>query len=290
MKPARFDYHAPATLDEAVRLLAEHGDEAKLLAGGQSLVPMMNLRLAQPSVVIDLNRVSEMAYLRPDGEGRIALGAMSRHHSVATSDLLRDRCPLLASAAARIGYPAIRYRGTLGGSLAHADPVAEMPCVALTLGAELVAIGPGGERVIPADDFFLTYFTTALEPDELLREIRFPAISPGEGWSFHESARKTGDFAIVAVAAQVRVGDGVIEQARLGIAGISDRPVRAADAEQALAGQPLEIPLDEAADRAAATVDSASDIHASADFRRRLVAVLTRRALEDALTMAGGVR
>jgi carbon-monoxide dehydrogenase medium subunit len=290
VKPARFDYHAPVTLDEAVGLLAEHGDDAKLLAGGQSLVPMMNLRLAQPAVVIDLNRVPELAYLRPSGEDAVAVGAMTRHASVAASDLLAERCPLLGAAAARIGYPAIRHRGTLGGSLAHADPVAEMPCIALTLDAELLATGPAGDRVIPAADFFQTYFTTALAPNELLREIRYPTLGTSEGWGFHESVRKTGDFAIVAVAALVRMADGVIEQARLGIAGVSDRPVRAADAEQRLAGEPLEAVLDEAADRAAATVDAASDIHASADFRRDLVRVLTRRALRDAVAMAAGAK
>lgn len=285
MKPARFDYYAPRSLPEAVELLERHGEEAKLLAGGQSLVPMMNLRLAQPSVLIDLNRVEGLAYIRP-GDEQVAIGAMTRHHEVAGSDLLRQHCGLLATAAGQIGYPAIRHRGTLGGSLAHADPVSEMPCVAVALDAELTAIGPGGERVIRAADFFQTYFTTALAPDELLREIRFPALGRDEGWGFHESVRKTGDFATVAVAARVRMADGAIVTGGIGIAGVADRPVRAAAAEAALSRGGLSSGLDEVAELAAATVEEVSDIHASAEFRRRIVRVLVRRALEDAMTMA----
>ncbi len=290
MKPARFDYYAPRSLSEAVELLGRHGEEAKLLAGGQSLVPMMNLRLAQPSVLIDLNRVEGLAYIRP-GEEQFAIGAMTRHHEVAGSDLLRQRCGLLATAAGRIGYPAIRHRGTLGGSLAHADPVSEMPCVAVALDAELAVIGPGGERVIRAADFFETYFITALAPDELLREIRFPALAPNEGWGFHEAVRKTGDFATVAVAARVRMADQAIETSGIGIAGVADRPVRAAAAEAALTRGGASTSLDEVAELVAATVEEVSDIHASAEFRRRVVRVLVRRAIEDAMTMARqGVR
>jgi carbon-monoxide dehydrogenase medium subunit len=290
VKPARFSYRAPSSLAEAVEILAEHGEDAKVLAGGQSLVPLMNLRLAQPSVLVDLNRVPGLAYLRPAADGGVAVGAMTRHAAVAASELLAERCGLLASAASRIGYPAIRNRGTLGGSLAHADPVAEMPCVALTLDAELVAVGPSGERVIAALDFFDTYFTTALAPDELLREIRYPALGPGEGWGFRESVRKTGDFAIVAVAAHLRVADGVVERARVGLAGIADRPVRVTAAEQAIAGQPLEAAIEAAAEHAAEAVEAASDIHASTAFRRHLARVLTRRALEDAQAMAEAPR
>jgi carbon-monoxide dehydrogenase medium subunit len=290
VKPARFSYRAPSSLAEAVEILAEHGEDAKVLAGGQSLVPLMNLRLAQPSVLVDLNRVPGLAYLRPAADGGVAVGAMTRHAAVAASELLAERCGLLASAASRIGYPAIRNRGTLGGSLAHADPVAEMPCVALTLDAELVAVGPSGERVIAALDFFDTYFTTALAPDELLREIRYPALGPGEGWGFRESVRKTGDFAIVAVAAHLRVADGVVERARVGLAGIADRPVRVTAAEQAIAGQPLEAAIEAATEHAAQAVEAASDIHASTAFRRHLARVLTRRALEDAQAMAEAPR
>ncbi len=287
MKPARFDYFAPTSLPEVVALLRAHGEDAKLLAGGQSLVPLMNLRLAQPAVVIDLNRVAGMAYVRADEDGRIAIGAMTRHDEVASSPLIRERCPLLADAAVRIGFPAIRHRGTLGGSLSHADPVSEMPCVALALGAQLVAAGPDGDRTIPADEFFQTYFTTALEPAEVLREIRYPSTGNGEGWGFHESVRKTGDFAIVAVAVHLRTAAEGGAVARIAVAGVADRPVRASAAEALVAERGDEQALDEAAEAAAAECDEApTDIHASAEFRRRMVRVLTRRALGDALAVA----
>jgi len=215
---------------------------------------------------------------------------MTRHDAVATLDLVRERCPLLADAASRIGYPAIRHRGTLGGSLAHADPVAEMPLIAVTLDAELVAVGPTGERVITAEEFFRSYFTTALGPDELLREVRFPAVASGQGWGFHESSRKVGDFAVVAAAAQVRVDGGVLASARIGLGGVADRPVRASEAEAALAGRPLgegfEAALDDAAELATRAVESTSDVHASEAFRRRLVRVLARRAVADAVARA----
>ncbi len=286
MKPARFDYYAPTSLPEAVGLLQAHGDDAKLLAGGQSLVPLMNLRLAQPSVIIDLNGVEGLSYVRALGDGQVAIGAMTRHHDVATAPLVRERCPLLADAAGRIGFPAIRHRGTLGGSLSHADPVSEMPCVAVTLDAELVASGPAGDRVIGAADFFETYFTTALAPDEVLREIRYPAMGAEEGWGFHESVRKTGDFAIVAVATWLRLEEGRIAAARIGIAGVADRPARATAAEEALIGRGSDALVEAAAAAEGGVEEAPSDIHASADFRRRIVGVLARRALEDAMTMA----
>jgi len=288
MKPARFDYYTPRSLSEAIELLGRHGDEAKLLAGGQSLVPMMNLRLAQPAILIDLNHVEGLAYIRPDHD-RVAIGAMTRHHEVAGSDVLRERCGLLSTAAGLIGYPAIRHRGTLGGSLAHADPVSEMPCVAMTLDAELVAVGPAGERVIGAGEFFQTYFTTALAPDEVLREVRVPVLGAGDGWGFHESARKTGDFATVAVAVHLRVTGDAVVTTRIGIAGVADRPVRAGAAESAMSSGD-DVNLEEVAGQAVATVEEVSDIHASAEYRRRVVPVLVRRALDDALAMARGGR
>jgi carbon-monoxide dehydrogenase medium subunit len=215
---------------------------------------------------------------------------MTHHADVAASPLLRERCPLLVAAAGKIGYPAIRHRGTLGGSLAHADPVSEMPCIAVTLDAELVARGPAGDRIIAATAFFETYFTTTLAPDEILREIRFPAIGANEGWGFHESVRKTGDFATVAVGVRIAVERGAIVRAAIGIAGVADRPVRAAAAESAMTSGGPSANLDEVADLAAATVEEVSDIHASAEFRRRIVRVLVRRALADALAMAQGER
>jgi aerobic carbon-monoxide dehydrogenase medium subunit len=268
MKPAPFRYFAPDTVDEAVALLAEHGDDAKVLAGGQSLVPLMNLRLAQPAVLVDVNGIADLAHVRDD-DGHLAIGALTRHHAVASS-----AHPLLAAAASCIGYPAIRRRGTLGGSVAHADPVAEMPCIALTLDAELVAAGPGGRRTIPAREFFLGYFTTALAPDELLVELRFPAGTAG--WAFQEFARRSGDFAIAAVAASVSVAKGAIADARIGIAGVADTPLRAEAAEAALGdGGSIE-------DARAAVEGLVED-----RYRRHVAGTLATRALTEALERAG---
>lgn len=255
MKPSRFDYHAPTTLDECIALLGRYGDDAKLLAGGQSLVPMMNLRLAVPEVVIDLNRVAGLASVRRDGD-TLVVGAATRHHDVAMSASVREAVPLLAEAAAQIGYPAIRFRGTIGGSLAHADPVSEMPCVAVAVDAQLVLRSPRGLRTVPAGEFFVTHFTSVLEPDELLVEVRFPVMPAGAGWAFVEFARKTGDFAVAAVAAQLLLdSDGRIATACLGLAGVGERPLRAVDAERLLAGAaPGEQAVAVAGEQVAATV------------------------------------
>jgi carbon-monoxide dehydrogenase medium subunit len=282
VKPSRFEYFAPSTVDECVALLSEHGEDAKLLAGGQSLVPLMNLRLAAPEVLIDLNGVAELEAVREDGD-RLVVGAMTRHRDVAGSAAVRAACPLLACAAGLIGYPAIRNRGTIGGSIVHGDPASEMPCVALTLDAELVAIGPAGRRTIAARDFFLSHFTTSLEPEELLLEIRYPRRAEGDGWEFVEFSRKSGDFAVAAVAAEVRRRDGRVEQARLGVAGVGERPWRAAAAEERLASADLtpeliERAAQDAGEQAAAATDG---------YRGHVVATLTRRALEAATTTEG---
>jgi carbon-monoxide dehydrogenase medium subunit len=278
MKPSRFDYFAPSTVDECVALLAEHGEDAKLLAGGQSLVPLMNLRLAAPEVLIDLNRVAELEYVRVEGD-RLAVGAMTRHREVAASDTGRAACPLLAHAAGLIGYPAIRNRGTIGGSIAHADPASEMPCVALTLDAELVVAGRAGRRSIAARDMFLSHFTTSLEPDEVLVEIRYPRHGEGDGWQFVEFSRKNGDFAVAAVAVVLRRGGG----ARIGVAGVGDRPWRATAAEERLAAGELTGALIEHAARDAGEQAAA----ASDGYRAHVVATLTRRALGRATTTEG---
>jgi carbon-monoxide dehydrogenase medium subunit len=282
VKPSRFTYFAPSTLDECVGLLAEHGEDAKLLAGGQSLVPLMNLRLAAPEVLIDLNGIAELQGVREDGD-RIAIGAMTRHREVAESPVVRSACPLLARAAGLIGYPAIRNRGTLGGSIVHADPASEMPCVALTLDAELVVAGPAGRRTFAADDFFVTHFTTALEPDELLVEIRYPRRADGDGWDFVEFSRKNGDFAVAAVAVEVRRRDGRLERARVGVAGVGERPWRATAAEQRLTADELTPAL-----IARAALDAGEQAEAETDgYRGHVVATLTRRALEAATTTEG---
>jgi carbon-monoxide dehydrogenase medium subunit len=284
VKPSRFEYFAPSTLDECVGLLAQHGEDAKLLAGGQSLVPLMNLRLAAPEVVIDLNRVKELARIGEEGD-QLVVGAMTRHRDVATAPAVRDACPLLARAAGLIGYPAIRNRGTIGGSIAHGDPASEMPCVALTLDAEIVVLGPAGRRTIAARDFFISHFTTALEPDEVLVEIRYPRHASGDGWAFVEFSRKSGDFAVAAVAVDVRRSNGRLERARVGVAGVGERPWRASAAEERLGAAELTAEAIEQAAQDAGT--QAADV--ADGYRRHVVATLTRRALEEATT-SGGLR
>jgi len=281
MKPAPFRYLAPTGVEEAVELLREHGAGAKLLAGGQSLVPLMNLRLAQPSVLVDLNRVPGLRAIA-ERDGRVVVGAMARHRDVASDPIVGARCPILAHAAARIGYPAIRNRGTIGGSLAHADPVAEMPCVALALDAELVAVGPAGERVIPASAFFEGLFQSALAPTEVLTEIRFPVLDSNERWGFEEFARKTGDYAICASAVRVHVAKGVVERARIALAGVADRPVRATAAERLLVGRPPDTRSRAEtveAVRSAVENDGGREV---GGYRAHLAGVLTGRALASA--------
>jgi aerobic carbon-monoxide dehydrogenase medium subunit len=277
VKPSPFKYFAPTTVDECLALLAEHGDDAKLLAGGQSLVPLMNLRLAAPEVVIDLNAVADLAGARIEGD-RLVVGAMTRHRDVAGADVIGRAAPMLAHAAAMIGYPAIRNRGTLGGSLVHADATAEMPCVALTLDAELVVAGPDGRRTISAADFFVSHFMTTIEPSELLVEVRFDARA--DGWEFLEFSRKSGDFAVAAVAVDILRGNGRVERVRIGVAGVGDRPWRAERAEAAVhAGEPFEEAAAGAGEQAAAISDG---------YRSHVVATLTRRALETAMNVNGG--
>jgi len=280
MKPPAFRYFAPSTLEEALELRAEHGSDSALLAGGQSLVPLLNLRLAFPAVVIDLGRLRELSGIRA-ADGGLAVGAMTRQREVERSDLVREHVPLVAEAVRQIGHPTIRNRGTIGGSLAHADPAAELPAAALALGAELVVRSTSGERAIPADGFFRSYLTTALEPDELLVEVRLPAVTGGS--SFHEVARRHGDFALVGAAAIVDVSGAAIRDARLVLMGVGPRPVRAATAEAMLRNvQPSEAAFAKAAAEAVAGLEPTSDIHATADYRRRVAAVLARRALMEA--------
>jgi carbon-monoxide dehydrogenase medium subunit len=288
VKPSRFTYLAPTTLDEVARVLDEHGDDAKVLAGGQSLVPMLNLRLAAPEVLVDLNRVPGLDYIRLDGDA-LAIGAMTRHRTVVASPLVHERLPLLARAASVIGYPAIRNRGTFGGSVAHADPVAEMPCIALTLDAELVAHGPRGRRTIAARDFFVGYFTTALEPEEILVEVRLPLPAGAGGWGFNEFSRKSGDFALAAAAVDLRISDGVIGQARIGLAGVADRPVRAERAQALLLGRPATADDELLAQVSEAVLDGDISDPARAASNRR-AGVIAARAVQEAITRCGEPR
>jgi carbon-monoxide dehydrogenase medium subunit len=286
MKLPDFEYEAPTTLAEAVGLLAEHQDEASVLAGGQSLIPLMALRLARPPVLVDINGLSELSGVSVSG-GWVAVGAMTREYVAEASETVTESAPLLAAALPLIGHEAIRSRGTIGGSLAHADPAAELPAVARALDAEFVVRSQSGERVIPAAEWFEGYLATARRPDEILVEVRFPAAGPGTGASFQEVARRHGDFAMVGLAASLTLADGVVSDARLAFSGIADVPVRAAEAEAFLVGQEPSAQLfEEAARRATADIDPPADLHGSAEYRKKVAAALVRRGLRAAADSA----
>jgi CO/xanthine dehydrogenase FAD-binding subunit len=287
MKLPHVDYAAPKTVSEAVDLLAEHQDQASVLAGGQSLIPLLALRLAHPAVLIDINGIAELSGVSATN-GWVAIGAMTREYVAEESGTVADTVPLLAAALPLIGHEAIRSRGTVGGSLAHADPAAELPAVARALDAEFAVRGPSGERLVPAAEWFEGYLTTSRRPDELLTEVRFPAAGPGTGASFEEVARRHGDFAIVGLAASLTFSAGVISDARLAFAGLSDVPVRATDAEDLLAGErPSAELFDAAARRATDDIDPPADLHGSAEYRRKVAAALVRRGLRAAAGNAG---
>ncbi|MBI3370309.1 MAG: xanthine dehydrogenase family protein subunit M [Betaproteobacteria bacterium] len=287
MKPAPFRYHSPGTLDEALALLAEHGAGAKVLAGGQSLGPMMNMRLAQPDALVDINAIAGLDYVR-EHEKTIEIGALTRHHAIATSPLVRAACPLLAEAARQIGHYAIRQRGTIGGSLAHADPAAQFPLACATLGAEITAAGAGRTRTIAASEFFLSLMSTALEPEEIIVSVTLPKAPTSEGQAYVQFSRRRGDFAIVALAATVRPdAGGHIDQVRLGVGGATDRPMVLAELADCTRGEKADsgwaARLAKAAYDAVAPIDTP---RVPAEFRRELVHVLTRRVLVTALERA----
>src|SRR5215469_15122292 len=282
MKLPEVEYEAPATAADAIDLLAEHQDEASVLAGGQSLIPLLALRLARPAILIDINGLAELSGVSAT-DGWVAVGAMTREYVAEESAVIAGSVPLLAAALPQIGHEAIRSRGTIGGSLAHADPSAELPAVALALDAEFVVHGASGERVIPAAEWFEGFLSTSRRADELLVEVRFPAATQGTGVAFQEVARRHGDFAIVGLAASLTLTDGAISDARLAFAGIADVPVRAADAEDLLAGErPSAELLEEAARRATADIDPPADLNGSPEYRKKVAATLVRRALRAA--------
>jgi carbon-monoxide dehydrogenase medium subunit len=264
--PAQFDYIAAESERHAIGLLAEHGDDAKVLAGGHSLLPMMKLRLATPGLLIDIGGLDELAGVSLDGDA-LVVGATTRHADLAASELARTEAPLLAYAASQVGDPQIRHRGTIGGSLSHADPSADLPMAVVALGGSVVLQGPAGTRVVGADDFFQGYFETALAPDELLTAIRVPR-RPGVPWGYQKFVRRANDWAIVGVAAI----DG-----RIALANMGPRPLRATAAEEALAAGASPA---QAADLAADGTSPGEDIHADREYRRHLARVLTRRALD----------
>ena len=292
MKPAPFKYYAPTTVEEALAHLAEYGYDAKVLAGGQSLIPTMNFRLAQPVVLVDLNNVSELFYINPDGDGGLRMGAMTRQVQVEYDPLVAERAPLFHGAMPSIGFRQTRNRGTIGGSLAHADPAAELSAVTVALGARFQLRGQAGERWVPATEFFLGPFFTALDVGELLVEIELPPMPPCSGWCFEEITRRHHDFAMAGVAVLVTLDANKkqCEQAKVVLFSVGDGPVEARQAAEVLKGQS---PTPEAILAAAETaanddIDPGGDIHASAEYRRNLAKVLSRQALTQAFDRARG--
>ncbi len=284
MKPAPFEYLAPRSLDEALAALRERMPDGKILAGGQSLMPLLNMRLARPKVLVDLNAISGLDEVRETSEG-IAIGAMARQSRVERSPTVRQRCPVLAEAIRHIGHVAIRHRGTVGGSLAHADPAAELPALALALDAKFKTAQSERSRLIPAAEFYTDFLTTALEPDEILREMVFPVLPPSAGYAVEEIARRHGDFAIAGVAAVVDLDDaGNIAAARIALFGVAPTPARARAAERSLIGQQ---PSDNAFRDAAALIeevlDPPADLRASSAYRKHAAKILTARALKRAV-------
>lgn len=289
MKPAAFEYHRPESVGEALHLLADIGDEGKILAGGQSLIPVMNFRLAQPAVLIDVNRLTELDHVSEEADGTLRLGAMVRQARLEREAAVARRSPLLAEAIPHVAHPQIRNRGTVGGSLAHADPAAELPAVMVALDARFRLARAGGERWVAAGDFYRGLFTTALEADEMLVEVEIPPRPGDAGACFLETSRRHGDYAMAGVAVRTTVdGDGRLGQSRLVFLSVGDVPVEVA-AGQVTAGEPPSEELFASVARAAAAeLDTVADIHASAEYRRHLAEVLARRALAKAAQRAAG--
>ncbi len=288
MKPAPFSYVAVESLDRALAVKAEHGDDARFLAGGQSLVPAMNFRLAQPAVVVDINPLAELDFVRAAGAGGLRIGALTRGRTLERDPLVADRQPLVHEAMPHVAHPQIRNRGTLGGNLAHADPASELPALMLALDARLRATSARGERWIEAREFFRGVLTTALRADELLAEVELPALPPRAGTCFMEVARRRGDYAMLGVAAVIALGeDGRCTDARLAYCNAGETPVSAAKAAQALVGGRLgDAEIRDAAAAAQREIDPPGNVHATAAFQRHLAAVLTERTLRTALARA----
>jgi carbon-monoxide dehydrogenase medium subunit len=292
VKPAWFDYYAPRTLEDALHILGDAGQDGRVLAGGQSLVPMLNCRIISPAVIVDINRIEALNRLHADADD-LTVGALVRHADLLRSTQVREGWPLLAEATTQVAHPAIRNRGTVCGSVSHNDPAAEHPGVLVALGGRVVIAGGAGRRELSAEQFFAGTLSTALEPGEMVVELRYPRPPAGTGAAFVEFARRLGDFAIAGVAAMLTVRAGVCEQARLTIVGMGEGPFRAHAAEAALAARRIapkghREAFAAAAERVAAAVEPADDVHASAAYRRHLAGVLTVRALETALARAGG--
>jgi len=286
MFPANFDYIAAKSLDEAVSLLAKHKDDAKLLAGGHSLLPAMKLRFAQPSLLIDISKIKDLSYIREES-GQVHIGSMTTHFQIETSDLLRRICPILPEAAKQLGDLQVRNKGTVGGSLAHADQAADWPAVIIALNAELVAVGPKGERVIKADQFFVELMTTALDPTEVLKEIRFASPKGKVGQAYIKHRHPASGFAVVGIAVNLTAEGSKCGSCSIGVTGVSPKPYRAGSVERALKGASLDAKtIAAAAEHVAEGVGTNSDLYATGEYRKHLAQVYTRRALETAASRA----
>lgn len=289
MIPRSFEYYSPRTLDEAIALLQKHGPDAKLLSGGQSLIPMMKLRLVSPEYIVDINRIPDLDYISEDG-GQLKIGALAREHEIESSDVVKKRLPILSDTAKVIADPLVRSQATICGNLAHGDPANDHPATMLALGASVVATGPKGKREIAIEDFFPALFTTALEPEEILTEIRIPFPPPRSGGAYLKLERKVGDFATAGVAVQLTLDDsGTCTRAGIGLTNVGLTPIKAKQTEAFLAGKKLDdAAIQKAAEIAASESQPMDDIRGSADYKRDLVRVLTERALATAVSRAKG--
>ncbi len=281
MIPVAFDYEVAESVDHAIQLLGQYGEDSKLIAGGHSLIPIMRLRLAAPSVLIDLDRLENLRYVRDEGD-HLAIGALTRHRDVHNNELVQEHCGIVGYTAGLLGDPSVQHRGTIGGTLAHGDPAGDMPAVISALEGTLVVQGPNGERTVPASDFFQDYLFTDLEPDEVVTEVRVPKLDQNTGWSYKKFSRRSQDWAIVGVAAVVEKSNGNIDSARIGLTSMGSTPIRASTVEEALSGASPD-GIAEAAESAAEGTAPSSDDAASAEFRKHLARVWTRRAVEEAL-------
>ena len=289
MKPPKFEYLRPASIQEAVAALAAAGEDGKILAGGQSLVPMLNFRLLNPSVLIDINRIPGLGEIQEQPDGGLRIGALTRHHALETSEVVQRLYPVLHAAMQQVAHLAIRNRGTIGGSITHADPAAELPMLMKLLDARITLISSKGTRIVEAEDFFLGPLTSEVEENELVTEINLPPLPQGAGWAFEEVARRAGDFALAAVGVVMHVAQGKVVEARIGVMGVADTPMRINDAETILYNQSCDqVTLDEVVDAVLQAIEPSTDLHASAEYRLHLTEVLVRRAVKTAWQRATG--
>lgn len=289
MKPAKFDYVAPTTVDAAVEALRAANGEGKVLAGGQSLLPLLNFRMTRPAVLVDLNGIRELSFIELRGD-RVAIGALTRHREIEQSPLIASKLPVMAAAMRHVAHLAIRNRGTIGGSLSHADPAAELPMLSLLYSASLSVQGPSGRRTIAAEDFFVDALTNCLEPEDIVVEIEFPILQQN-GWAFEEVARRFGDFALASIAVSVRRGASTIKDARVAVMGVADTPLRLKEVEGQLRGIAIDDQMpDRFSELVTSSVSANGDLHASAEYRQHLLGQLARRAMQTALAAEGDRR